>query len=155
MANDEKVNGATPEAEAKTYPPLEMEASVRIPTEPQKNLLGFANVTFNGALTVTDFKVLQDKEGNLFAALPSKLMGGKYNPTTWIKGDEAKAQLQETVLTAYGAAVEKLKQRAAELTGDKLPRIADQVKDAGEQAAAHNAGLDGQAKDKKERGGDR
>jgi DNA-binding cell septation regulator SpoVG len=135
-------------AAAKTYPPLEMEASVRLPIEPQKNLLGFANVTFNGALTVTDFKVLRDKDGNLFAAMPTKLVGGKYNPTTWIKGDEAKAQLQETVLTAYYTAVEKLKARAAQLTGEKPAPIAEQVAKAGKDAAEHNAGRQTQTKGK-------
>jgi len=141
MAHDD-INGTAPEAaEAKTYPPLEMEASVRLPMEPQKNLLGFANVTFNGVVTVTDFKVLQDKDGNLFAALPSKAVGGKYSPTTWIKGDESKAQLQETVLTAYNVAVEKLKQRAAALTGEKPVPIKEQLDKAGKQAAEHNAGL--------------
>jgi DNA-binding cell septation regulator SpoVG len=128
------------EAAAKTYAPLEMEASVRLPIEQQKNLLGFANITFNGALTVTDFKVLQDKEGNLFVGMPSKAVGGKYSPTTWIKGDEAKAQLQNTVLTAYYGAVEKLKARAAQLTGEKPAPIADQVEKAGKEAAEHNAG---------------
>jgi DNA-binding cell septation regulator SpoVG len=133
---------------AKTYPPMEMEASVRLPIEPQKNLMGFANVTFNGVLTVTDFKVLKDAEGNLFAAMPSKLVGGKYNPTTWIKGDEAKAQFQETVLTAYQAAVEKLKARAAELTGEKPAPVKEQMAKAGKQAAEHNAARQGQVKGK-------
>ena len=138
MANEDINNTTTEAAAEKTYPPIEMEATVRLPMEQQKNLLGFANVTFNGVLTVTDFKVLQDKDGNLFAAMPSKLSGGKYNPTTWIKDEDTKAQLQETVLTAYDTAVEKLKARAAALTGEK-PRIADQMKEAGEQAAKHNA----------------
>ena len=151
---DEAVNRRVAAAIKKA--PLDMEATVRLPMEPQKNLLGYANVTFNGSVTVTDFKVLQDKDGNMFAALPSKPVGGgKYSPTTWIKGDEAKEQFQNTVLTAYHTAVEKLKQRAAALTGEKPAPIREQLDKAGKQAAEHNAGRDGQVKDKKERGGDR
>ena len=141
MAKDE-LNGTAPEAEAKNYPPLEMEATVRIPAEQQKNLLGYANVTFNGTLTVTDFKVLKDGDGNLFAAMPSKSIGGgKYAPTAWLKTDEAKAQLQETVLTAYDTAVQKLKARAAELTGEKPAPVKEQFDKAAKQAAEHNAKL--------------
>jgi len=147
MAKD-NINTTAPEAEAKNYPPLTMEATVRIPTEASKNLLGFANVTFNGVLTVTDFKVLQEKEtGALFAAMPSKPVGGgKYNTTTWLKTDEAKAQLQKTVLTAYDAAVENLKKRAADLAGQKP--FKEQLEEAGKQAAAHNEGLESKGRGK-------
>jgi len=142
MAKDEMNGTGAEAAEVKNYPPLEMEAKVRLPMDQQKNLLGFADVTFNGALTVTDFKVLKDKEGNLFAALPSKpIGGGKYSPTTWLKGDEAKAQLQDTVLAAYDAAVDKLKARAASLDSEKPPRMADQMAKAQKEADKHNAGL--------------
>lgn len=149
MANEDTNKTAT-ETGAKNYPPLEMEASVRLPMEQQKNLLGFANVTFNGALTVTDFKLLQEKEtGALFVAMPSKPVGGgKYNPTAWIKGDEAKAQLQETVITAYHTAVEKLKARTAALTAEAPAPIKEQLEKAGKEAAAHNAGRTAPPKNK-------
>ncbi|MDR1131721.1 MAG: SpoVG family protein [Oscillospiraceae bacterium] len=133
-------------AAAEAAPPMTMAAAVR-PVVPQKNLLGFANVTFNGALTVTDFKVLQGEAGNVFVGMPSKAIGnGKYSPTAWIKDGDMKQRLTDTVTDAYYAAVEKLKARAAALDGKAPSRIAGQLDKAGKQAAAHNAALPEPAK---------
>ena len=141
--DNENMNGANTDAAAKTYPPMEMTATVR-PIEPTKNLVGFANVTFNGAVTVTDFKVLKDADGNLFVGMPSKpdkTSRTGYSATTRISDPDVKQQLTGAVVTEYYAAVEKQKARAAALDGDKPPRIADQVKDASKKAAEHNAKL--------------
>jgi DNA-binding cell septation regulator SpoVG len=143
----------TETAAAKTYPPLEMEASVRL-IDPKNNLLGFANVTFNGAVTVTDFKVLQDKDtGELYVGMPSKqVSGGKFTATTWIKGDEGKQQLTDAVITGFFAEAEKQQARAAAIAATKPPRIAEQMEKAGKEAAAHNAALTPKDKGGQKRG---
>jgi len=141
MANENINAGGVEAAVAEKGAPLDMSATVRL-IEPVKNLLGFANVTFNNAVTFTDFKVLKDAEGNLFVGMPSKPDKSSktgYSATVRFSDDDAKAQLKDTVLTAYDTAVEKLKARAAAIDADKPPRIADQVEKAGKEAAKHNA----------------
>jgi DNA-binding cell septation regulator SpoVG len=123
--------------------PLTMDATVRL-IEPTNNLLGFANVTFNGAVTVTDFKVLKDKDGNLFVGMPSKPDPGSrtgYAATARITGADAKQQLTGAVITEYYAAVEKLQARAAAFSAEKPAPIKEQYDKAGKEAAAHNAAL--------------
>ena len=143
-----------------TVQPLDMEASVRL-IEPKGKLLGFANVTFNNAVTVTDFKVLRNDDGALYVGMPSKADPGSrtgYSNTVRILDADAKLQLTGTIVTEYYAAVEKLKARAAAITeserGDK-PRIADQVKAAAKEAEKHNAALPAQAKEGKAKDAER
>ena len=133
--------------EEKTVQPLDMDVMVRL-TEPKGKLLGFANVTFNEAVTVTDFKVLRGDDGALYVGMPSKPDSGSrtgYANTARIPGDETKLQLTGAVVTEYHAAVEKLKARAAAITaqeqGDKPPRMADQIDKAAKKAEEHNAAI--------------
>ena len=135
--------------------PLDMAVSVRL-IEPKNKLLGFANVTFNNAVMVTDFKVLQGDDGALYVGMPSRADPGSrtgYTSTARILDNDTKQQLTGAVVSEYYAAVEKLKARAAAISaqeqGEKPPRIADQVKDAAKEAAAHNAALPAPAKEGK------
>ena len=48
----------------------EMDISVRL-IVPQGNLYGFASVTIGG-VTVDDFKIVENKDGELFVGMPSK-----------------------------------------------------------------------------------
>jgi len=129
---------------------MEMDAVVRL-IEPVKNLLGFANVTFNKAVTVTDFKVLRAEDGNLFVGMPSKPDKSAktgYSNTVRIGDPEVKQQLAGAVITEYHAAVEKLKARAAAIDAVKPAPIKEQVEKAAKEAAAHNAARFAPAKDK-------
>jgi DNA-binding cell septation regulator SpoVG len=149
MAKDE-MNGANGEAAAVTAPPMEMDATVRL-IEPRNNLLGFANVTFNGVLTVTDFKVLRGEDGNLFVGMPSKPDPGSrtgYSTTVRIADKDAKQQLTGTVIEGYHAAVAKLKARAAAITEENPAPIKEQFDKAGKEADKHNAERPPQTKGK-------
>ena len=152
-------NGTNTEAVAAQ--PLDMDVSVRL-IEPKGKLLGFANVTLNNAVTVTDFKVLRGEDGALYVGMPSKPDQGSrtgYTSTARILDNDTKLQLIGAVVTEYHAAVEKLKARAAAITaqeqGDKPPRIADQVKEAAKEAAEHNAALPAPAKEGKVKSAER
>ena len=138
---------APADLEEKTVQPLDMDVTVRL-IEPKGKLLGFANVTFNEAVTVTDFKVLRNDDGALYVGMPSKPDPGSrtgYANTARILNDDTRLQLTGAVVTEYYAAVEKLKARAAAITaqeqGDKPPRMADQVDKAAKAAAEHNDAL--------------
>ena len=138
-------------------PPVTMDVSVR-PIAPTGNLLGFANVTFNGAVTVTDFKVLKGEKG-IYVGMPSRPEPGSptgYTNTARIADNAIRQQLTELVVDQYHAEVEALKARLAAIMAPensveanregakkeaKPPRIADQVKAAEKEAARHNAAL--------------
>jgi len=143
-------------------PPVTMDVTVRA-IAPKGNLLGFASVTFNSAVTVTDFKVLRGEDG-IFIGMPSKPDPSSrtgYTNTARIADGAIRQQLTEAVAEKYLAEVENLKARVAAITAPenniegkregsrdaKPPRIADQVKAAAKQAEQHNAALPGPAKE--------
>jgi DNA-binding cell septation regulator SpoVG len=153
--NDQNTEAA---AVIEATPPITMDVTVR-PIAPKGNLLGFASVTFNNAVTVTDFKVLRGEEG-LYIGMPSKADPGSpsgYTNTARIPDNAVRQQLTEAVVAQYHIEVENLKARVAAISAletgkeskrdGKPPRIADQVKAAAKEAAAHNAALTDPAKE--------
>ena len=119
-----------------------MDVTVR-PIEPQGNLYGFASVTVNG-IRIDDFKIVENKDGELFVGMPSKpdktSKTGYRNTVHIEKG--YKANFDDAVIRNYYAAVEQAKGRAASYKAapDK-PRIAEQVEKAQKQAERHNSDL--------------
>jgi len=131
-----------PEGMDYTMPELEVTARA---IEPKKNLLGFASVKIGG-ITVHDFKVLANKDGELFVGMPSKPDSTSrtgYRNTVYVD-KEYMPEFTAAVVDGYRDAVEKLQARAAAVT-DK-PRMADQMAEAEKQAAEHNAGKPPKAK---------
>ena len=151
--------------------PVTMDVTVR-PIAPKDNLLGFASVTFNNAVTVTDFKVLRGKDG-LYVGMPSKADPGSpsgYTNTARIADGAIRQQLTTAVIEQYHVEVENLKARVAAIAAletniegkdvgkkeaAKPPRISDQVKSAQKQADQHNAALPDPAKDSRVKHADR
>ena len=100
------------------------------PIEPTGNLLGFASVKISG-ITVHDFKIVTNKDGEIFVGMPSKpdkKSETGYRNTVYVD-KESLGDFNEAVIGAYQAAL------------DKPPPIKDQMAEAGKQAAAHNANL--------------
>jgi len=148
--NENKDTAAVIEA----APPVTMDVTVR-PIAPKGNLLGFASVTFNNAVTVTDFKVLRGEEG-IYIGMPSKADPTSrtgYTNTARIADGAIRQQLTEAVVEQYHAEVENLKARVAAIMAPenskeaKPARIADQVKAAAKEAEKHNATLSAPAKE--------
>ena len=120
-----------------TAAPMQLDVTVR-PIEPNGKMIGFASVTFGGAVTVHDFKVFNGKNG-LFVGNPSRQDSTSrtgYRDTARLIGDDIKEQINSAARAAYVAEVEKLQARAA-AAPDK-PRMRDQLKKAGHEAAKHN-----------------
>ena len=119
----------------------DMEISVR-PIEPQGNLYGFASVTL-GSIRIDDFRIVENKEGELFVGLPSK--PDKTSATGYrniVQIDkEFRYDFNAAVLREYRAAVEQSRSRAANLRTmpEKPERMADQLKRAGQEASKANA----------------
>ena len=109
------------------------------PIEPQGNLYGFASVKVGG-ITMKDFKIVANKDGELFVSMPSradnKTQSG-YRNTVFVDKEFMEA-FNGAVVDAYHTAVEKVQDRAAAIKGDKPP-IAEQLGKAAAEAAAHNA----------------
>jgi len=121
-----------------------MEISVR-PVEPQGNLYGFARITVGG-ITVNDFKIVENKDGELFVGMPSRPDGkGGYRGMAYVDKD-IRDEFNAAVIEEYHAAVERVQAKAAALK-DK-PRMAEQMEKAGKQAAEHNASRPAPAKEK-------
>lgn len=128
--------------------PPRMEISVR-PIEPKGNLYGFAKVNIGG-VSVNDFKIVKNKDGEFFVGMPSKKDATSrtgFRNTAYVDKDMLE-DFNTAVIGAYHAEVERVQARAAAI-GDK-PRIADQVAKAGKQAAEHNAARPAPAKGGKE-----
>jgi DNA-binding cell septation regulator SpoVG len=146
---DEAVNRRI--AAAVEASPMTVDATVRL-IDPKDNLFGFANVTLNGgAVTVTDVKVLKDKEGNLFAGMPSKKDPSSrtgYSSIVRFSGDELKEKINVAVVDAYYVAGEKLQARAAAIAANKPAPIKEQYDKAAKEAAKHNAERTAPAKSK-------
>jgi len=144
---DEKTNTKAPQEPAREpAPPLQMEVTAR-PITPIGNLVGFATVKFNDVFVVEDFKILHGEKG-MFVGMPSKpdkTSKTGYRDTAKPITAEFRTELTGAVVEAYHSAVEKLKDRAANLaTPDKQPEkpsIQKQLADGKEQAAKDNAAL--------------
>ena len=133
---------------------MNMDITVR-PIEPQGNLYGFASIAVGG-LKIDNFKILTNKDGNLFVGMPSKpdktsVTG--YRNTVFVDED-FKEDFQAAVINKYHEAVEQAQNRAADsktvpdkkapdkkTPADKQERIADQKLKAQKEADKHNAAL--------------
>jgi DNA-binding cell septation regulator SpoVG len=114
------------------------------PIEPLGNLYGFASVTVHG-IRIDDFKIVENKEGELFVGVPSKPDKGSktgFRNTVHIEKGY-KANFDDAVIRNYYAAVEQAKSRAASFKDapDKPERMADQMAKAEKEAERHNADL--------------
>ena len=129
--------------------PIAIDVTVR-PIEPKGKLIGYATVTFGGAVTVPDFKIFNGEKG-LFVGNPSRQDPSSrtgYRDTARVTGDDMKNQLNVAVRDAYVAEVEKLQTRAAAVqAAPEKPRIADQLGKAGREAAMANAARSAQPKE--------
>ena len=126
-----------------TTPP-KMEITVR-PVEPQGNLYGFARITVGG-ITINDFKIVENKDGELFVGMPSRPDGkGGYRSMAYVDKD-IREEFNAAVIEEYHTAVERVQARAAALK-DK-PRMTEQMEKAGKQAAEHNASRPASAKER-------
>ena len=139
-------------ANGNTRPAIEVTAR---PIEPQGNLYGFASIKI-GAVTVNDFKIVGNKDGELFVGMPSKpdkTSKTGYRNTVYVD-KEYHGDFNAAVIGAYHAAVEQAKSRAANMKAapDK-PRMADQIDKAWLEAMEHNAALPAKARAGKTRGG--
>lgn len=129
-------------------PAMKLDIDVRL-IEPRGNLLGFANVTVGDSLRIDDFKVLQGEKG-LFVGMPSKAQNkdGKttYYDTVRPVTKEFRAALNEAVVEAYHAEVERLQTRAAAVS---KPSIMQQIAEGAKEAAKENAARPAPAKTSK------
>lgn len=124
--------------------PPKMEITVR-PVEPQGNLYGFARITVGG-ITINDFKIVENKDGELFVGMPSRPDGkGGYRSMAYVDKD-IREEFNAAVIGEYHATVKWVQAKAAALK-DK-PRMAEQMEKAGKQAAEHNAAHSAPAKEK-------
>jgi len=133
-----------------------MDISVR-PIEQRDNLYGFASVTVGG-IKVDDFKIVTNKEGELFVGMPSKPDKSSktgYRNTVSVDKD-TRDDFNAAVIEKYHEAVEKAQTRAANLKSvpAKQPeRMADQLANAKKQADKHNAELPVKEKSEKVQSG--
>ena len=66
------------------------------------SLKAYVDIKVCDAVLIKGVRVLSNKEGALFVAMPSqKAQDGKYYETVKLLTDEAKQELQEVVLSAY------------------------------------------------------
>jgi DNA-binding cell septation regulator SpoVG len=131
---DEAVNRRVAAAIVDAAIPPKMDISVR-PIEPQGNLYGFASVIVGG-IKIDDFKIVRNKDGELFVGMPSKpdkTSTTGYRNTVFVDKD-FKDDFNAALIGKYQAAI-----RAHDFS-DK-PRIADQVTKAKKEADKHNADL--------------
>ena len=131
--------------------PIKLDVTVW-PTEPKKNLVGYASLKINDSFVVEGLKVLEGEKG-LFVGMPSKSDGkGGYRDTAKPITKAFREQLTEAVITEYHAAVEKLQSRAAALPdGEKKAGMKSQMENGAKQAAAHNAARPAPAKGGKDK----
>jgi len=122
------------------------------PIEPKGNLLGFASVTFNDAVTINDVRILQGENG-LFAAMPSKPdqnAKSGYRNIAYISPD-FKDAFNEAVIGAYHNEVKEIQTKAAKLGAQEKPSIAEQFKSAAKEAKAQSADKETKTKSTKAR----
>jgi len=140
---NEAVQRRVDNAVDETYTTLsKTQASIEVtarPITPIKNLVGFATVKFNDNFVVEDFKILQNEKG-IFVGMPSKPDKNSekgYRDTAKPITAAFRTELTEAVTEAYHAAVEKLQNRAANVTPPQS--IKEQLADGAKQAAKGNA----------------
>lgn len=113
-----------------------LDLKVRVyPIVPQKNLLGFANVTINDCFVVNGIKVCSGENG-LYINMPStKDNKGEWHDTCYPVTSDFRNQLTEAVVDGYGAAVEKLqaKVEAAEKSAEK-PSVTGALRENADKA---------------------
>ena len=72
--------------------------------EGDSNLKAFVDVHVGNAVLIKGIRVLSNKEGGLFVAMPSQqAQDGKYYPTVRALADETKQELQDVILAAYNS----------------------------------------------------
>ena len=139
MSDEKTTTGQTPEQEAAPALPMKLDVSVR-PIEPKGNLVGFASLKINDSFVIDDFKILQGDKG-LFVGMPSKPDRNSktgYRDTARPITKEFRAELTDTVTTAYREAVEKLQARAAAVPAAEKQSIQKQLASGEKQSARDN-----------------
>jgi len=115
------------------------------PITPIGNLVGFASVTIGG-IKIDDFKIVENKDGELFVGMPSrpdKNSDTGYRNTVYVNKD-IREDFSKKVLSEYSSAVEKVQARSESQrsTPEKTKkRIADRVAEAEKGAQEYNAKL--------------
>lgn len=68
------------------------------------NLKAFADITVENQVLIKGVKVVKDRDGNISVVMPKqKGKNGKWYETVSLLSEEAKQELQETVLNAFYA----------------------------------------------------
>jgi len=121
-------------------PQNDMEVTVH-PVTPQGNLRGFASIKF-GNITIHDFKIVENKNGNLFVSLPSKpdksSETGYRNTVQIDKG--FKAAFDEEVIRKYYSVGTQHRAEAKQLPTTGTPTLfSDKLEKARNEAALFNA----------------
>ena len=131
----------------------EMVVSAR-PIEQLGNLHGFASVTIGG-IRIDDFKIVENKDGELFVGMPSrpdKNSETGYRNTVFIE-KEHREDFNAAVLDKYRTALEKAQTRTEKTppAQEKPKRMADQVAEASKAAAKNNVAMPPKEKSTKTR----
>lgn len=125
---------------------VDMDITVRT-IAPQGNLYGFASVTVGG-IKIDDFKIVENKDGELFVGMPSKPDKSSktgYRNIVFVDKD-FKDDFTAAVIGKYNEAVQ------AHNREGKPERMADQVAKAQKEADRHNADLPTKENRAKKRG---
>lgn len=70
----------------------------------ENNLKAFVDIKVGNAVLIKGLRVLANKEGGLFVAMPAQQgTDGKYYPTVRAMTNECKQELQSAVLDAYNS----------------------------------------------------
>ena len=177
-SNVNEANGALGDGDQNPFTPqIPMEITVR-PIEPQGNMCGFASIKIGG-VKIDDFKILENKDGELFVGMPSKpdkTSNTGYRNTVFVDKD-FKDDFNAVVIGKYHEAVEVAQSRVANFrtapnqsndktapnqppngradgktTPDKPESINAQMKKAQKEADKHNAALPTKEKGSKNHG---
>ena len=86
---------------------MKLSAKIRKTFEGETNLRAFADLIVDGGLVVKGVKVMQNKEGGLFVAMPSEKVPGvegqedKYYETVRPMSQEVRQQIEGAVFSEY------------------------------------------------------
>ena len=112
-----------------------MDVAIRL-IEPKGNLHGFASVTIGG-VRIDDFKIVENKDGELFVGFPSK--PDKTSATGYRNTVSVDKDLRETftnkIISAYHAAEQAQTREPAQ----KKTPVKQQLETAAKAAERHNA----------------
>ncbi len=73
-------------------------------TESDNHLKAFVDIKVADAILVKGLRVLSNKEGGLFVAMPAQqAQDGKYYPIVRALANETRQELQDVILAAYNA----------------------------------------------------